>query len=156
VSEPPRRYGWEDYLYPANEAGVQVLRNKLGLTNLTEWFNAERQLTAARQIELTTRPELVPRTFDTAHWKAIHHQIFQDVYEWAGEFRTVNIGKGGHGFVNEDQLEEFAGAILEQVRATDMFAGRDRAGVVDGLVNTMQALNIIHTFREGNAVPNAS
>jgi cell filamentation protein len=144
VSEPPRRYGWEDYLYPPNEARIQVLRNKLGLTNYTEWFNAERQLTAGRQIELIARPELVPRTFDSAHWKAIHRQIFRDVYEWAGEFRTVNIGKGGHGFGPESQLEEYASGILGAVREANMFAGRDRSGVVEGLMFTMHAVNRTH------------
>ncbi|MBE7190552.1 Fic family protein [Jatrophihabitans endophyticus] len=150
MSEPRRRYEWEDYLYPPDETGRQVLRNKLGLTDSTEAFNAERRLTALRAAELVARPELVARTFDTAHWKAIHHQVFQDVYEWAGEFRTVDIGKGGHGFVSEDELEHWADEILGQVRQTDMFAGRDRAGVVDGLMSTMQAVNIIHPFREGN------
>ena len=48
------------------------------------------------------------------------------------------------------QLEEFADEILGQVRAANMFAGRDRAGVVEGLMYTMQAVNIIHPFREGN------
>ena len=36
--------------------------------------------------------------FDTAHLRAIHKRIFQDVYEWAGLFRTVNISKDGHLF----------------------------------------------------------
>lgn len=150
MPEPPRRYGWEDYLYPPNEAGIQVLRNKQGLTDYTEAFNSERQLTGLRQFELGARPELVARTFDVDHWKAIHRHVFQDVYEWAGEFRTVNIGKDGHGFAPESQLEEYANEILGQVRAANMFAGRDRAGVVDGLMNTLQAVNIIHPFREGN------
>lgn len=150
MPEQPRRYGWEDYLYPPNEAGIQVLRNKLGLSGYTEAFNAERRLTGLRQFELGAKPELVARTFDPEHWKAIHRHVFQDMYEWAGEFRTVDIGKGGHDFINEDELERFADGILGQVREANMFAGRDRAGVVDGLMNTMQALNIIHPFREGN------
>lgn len=101
----------------------------------------------------------MPRTFDPAHWKAIHRQIFQDVYEWVGEFRTVDIGKGGHGFAPESQLEEYASEILGQVREANMFAGRDRAGVVDGLMYTMQAVNIIHPFRylhRSNRVPTRS
>ena len=147
MSEPPRRYGWEDYLYPPNEAGIQVLRNKLGLTNYTEWFNAERMLVNVRSAELIAQPALVPRTFDADHWKAIHHQLFQDMYGWAGEFRTVNIGKAGHGFAPEAQLEEYASEILGRVREANMFAGRDRAGVVEGLMNTMQAVNIMHPFR---------
>lgn len=93
MSEPPRRYSWEDYPYPPNDAGLQVLRNKLGLHEVGRWHDAERQLTTPRAQELIGRPGLVPRTFDVVHRKAIHHQIFQDVYEWAGEFRTVNISK---------------------------------------------------------------
>jgi cell filamentation protein len=150
VSEPPRRYSWEDYLYPPNAAGVQILRNKPGLTEFGEWFQAERGLTFLRQQQLIAEPALVPRTFDTAHWKAIHHHLFQDMYEWAGEFRMVNIGKDGHGFAPADQLELYSEEILGQVRAANMFAGWDRAGVVEHLSYTMQAINIIHPFREGN------
>jgi cell filamentation protein len=124
VSERPRRYGWEDYLYPPNEAGIQVLRNKLGLTNYVAAFNAERQLTAGRQIELTARPDLVARTFDSAHWKAIHRQIFQDVYEWAGEFRTVDIDKGGHGFAAQTSSRSTrAGSSARSAGRTCSLAG---------------------------------
>lgn len=151
MSEPQRRrYSWADYVYPAAAGEREVLRNKLGLTVADELFAAERDLTALRAFELTQRPELVPRTFDTAHWRGIHRQLFQDVYEWAGEFRTVDMGKASHGFVPAAQLDGFAATILGQVRAAGMFAGRDQAGVVDGLTHTVQALNLIHPFREGN------
>jgi fido (protein-threonine AMPylation protein) len=64
------------------------------------WFNAKRRLTAVRAAALIARPDLVPRTFDADHWKATHHLVFPDVYDWAGEFRTVNIGKAGHNFIH--------------------------------------------------------
>lgn len=150
MSEPLRRYSWDDYLYPPDKNGRRVLRNKLGLGDLLDWYSAERRLTAMRAAELAARPDLVPRTFDTAHWKAIHYQLFQDIYEWAGEFRTVDIGKEGHDFVPADRLDGCADEILGRVRAANQFAGRDRAGVVDDLMYTMQAVNIIHPFREGN------
>jgi fido (protein-threonine AMPylation protein) len=53
--------------------GVQVLRNKLDLHSFSEWFDAERTLTAGRQLEQIARPDLVERTFDVEHWQAIHH-----------------------------------------------------------------------------------
>lgn len=56
----------------------------------------------------------------------------------------MNIGKDGHGFINEDELEHYASEILGQVRAANMFAGRHPAGVVKGLMNTLQAVDIIH------------
>jgi cell filamentation protein len=163
VSEPPRRYSWEDYLYPANESGVQVLRNKMGLREFGAWHGAERQLTVLRAQELIGRPDLVSRTFDVAHWKGIHHHIFQDVYEWAGEFRAVDISKatlvdGADGklkqqfnsFAPSAELEGYADAVMGHVRDADMFAGCDRAGVVDGLADSLMWMNRLHPFREGN------
>jgi hypothetical protein len=84
VSEPPRRYSWEDYVYPAAPGQPDVLRNHLGLTDLAQWHVAERVLTHGRYAELVGNPELVPQTFDVAHWKSIHHHLFQDMYAWAG------------------------------------------------------------------------
>ena len=72
------------------------------------------------------------------------------MYEWAGEFRTVDIFKEEHGFAPADHLESYAEELLGQIREANMFAGRDRAGVVEGLMYTMQAVNIVHPFREGN------
>lgn len=143
----PRRYSWEDYLYPTGADGVQILRNKPDVHDLSAWVTTERRLTFLRQQELIAQPALVLRTFDTDHWKRIHRHLFQDMYEWAGEFRTVDIGKASHGFVAESQLKEFVSGILDSVREANMFAGRDRGGVVEGLTVTMQALNIIHPFR---------
>ncbi len=150
VSERPRRYGWEDYLYPPGPDGVQVLRNHLGLTDLAQWHVAERVLTRGRHDELLANPHLVPQTFDAAHWKAIHRHLFQDMYAWAGEFRTVNMANGGHVFLDEDSIEAAAEGFLANVRDADLFAGRDRVGVVQGLAATLQGINLIHPFREGN------
>ena len=151
MSEAPRRYDWEDYLYPPSLLGLpDVLRNKAELRWPTDLHAFEQVVTAGRASQLQGDPGLVERTFDADHWKAIHGHLFQDVYEWAGEFRTVDIHKGGHSFVPERDVQHYADEILGQIRALDMFAGEDRDGVVDGLVNSMQALNIIHPFREGN------
>jgi cell filamentation protein len=147
VCEPPRRYSWEDYLYPAAPGQPDVLRNHLGLTDLAQWHVAERVLTHGRYAELVGNPELVPQTFDVAHWKSIHHHLFQDMYEWAGQFRTVNMSNGGHVFLDEAWLVEQAEGFLANAREAGMFAGRDKAGVVQGLAATLQGVNMIHPFR---------
>jgi cell filamentation protein len=149
VSEPPRRYSWEDYLYPAAPGQPDVLRNHLGLTDSTLAFVAERALVAGRLQELTSDPMRVPQTFDAAHWKAIHHHLFQDMYEWAGQFRTVgmvNPVNGDRAFCPEDVLEVAAEDFLANVREVGMFADRDKAGVVQGLAATLQGLNFLHPF----------
>lgn len=153
MSDTPRRYEWEDYLYPPGADGEQVLRNHLGLTDRAAWHVAERILTLGRYDELQANPRLVPRTFDAAHWKAIHRHLFQDMYAWAGEFRTVdmvNPANGDRAFVHEEVLEDAAENFLANVREAGLFADRDRAGVVLGLAATLQGVNFIHPFREGN------
>lgn len=76
------------YCYPNSE----VLKNKLNITDKDDLFEAEKELTAIRLRELQENP--VKGKYDFEHLKNIHKYIFQDVYEWAGKERTVEIGKG--------------------------------------------------------------
>jgi cell filamentation protein len=82
---------WDGYLV---EPGSAVLRNKVGATTVEQLQAAENDLLEHRLAELRERPGLVARTYDLAHLKALHGQLFQDVYEWAGELRTVGLAKG--------------------------------------------------------------
>ena len=76
-----------DYCYPPD---FTVLRNKLGIRNLRTLDAAERLFVTQRLLEAAPEGD-----FDLAHLKAIHRHLFQDVYEWAGEVRTVEIVKSG-------------------------------------------------------------
>lgn len=76
----------DPYLYP----GAGVLRNRLGLTDPDQLDRVERRLVTQRIIEGAPTGD-----FDVAHLRAIHRHLFQDVYAWAGELRTVEIAKGG-------------------------------------------------------------
>jgi cell filamentation protein len=68
------------------------LRNRVGAQTLDELRDAENDLVEARVIELRETPDLVgERTYDLAYLGAIHRQLFQDVYTWAGDLRTVGI-----------------------------------------------------------------
>ena len=70
-------------------AGTEVLRNLSGIRDPQMLAAFEANVTAARLAELGGRP--AKGGFDSAHVKAIHRFIFQEVFSWAGEFRTVNI-----------------------------------------------------------------
>ena len=74
-----------DYCYPPD---YTVLRNRLGLRDAQALETAERLLVAQRLVENVPTGD-----FDLDHLKAIHHDLFQDVYVWAGEVRTVEIAK---------------------------------------------------------------
>jgi cell filamentation protein len=68
-----------------------VLRNKLGLSAAGELETAEREITHAALIFLKESP--VQPSYDLGHLCAIHRRIFGDIYEWAGQLRTVAIAK---------------------------------------------------------------
>jgi cell filamentation protein, protein adenylyltransferase len=69
-----------------------VLRNKLRLNIAEELAAAEREITHAALILLRESP--VRAAYDLPHLCAIHRRIFGDIYEWAGQIRTVAIAKG--------------------------------------------------------------
>src|SRR5580704_4183463 len=116
----------DPYLYP----GTNVLKNLRGLTDPKQLARFEARRTHRRIAELIDT--LMPGRFDIAHLKAVHRYIFQDVYEWAGQFRTVNISKGGHLFGLANFLEPSLQQVLTKLAAekrlvnldADSFAGR--------------------------------
>jgi cell filamentation protein len=74
----------DPYLYP----GTDVLRNKEHTTDDRELEAFERMATANR---METLPDDIPVTVEG--YREIHRYIFQDVYNWAGKYRTVDIAK---------------------------------------------------------------
>ena len=73
--------------------GTQTLRNRFGILDEGQLEDAERCATYYRSLELSVAP--VPGHFDLEHLKAIHHALFRDVYDWAGQLRTVDIARTG-------------------------------------------------------------
>lgn len=79
----------DPYVYP----GTHILRNKLNIRDADTLDLAKRRFATIRT------PQGVPQgNFDLRHLKAIHHHLFQDIYEWAGQLRIVEISKGGSQF----------------------------------------------------------
>lgn len=78
---------------------------------------------------------------------------FQDVYEGAGELRTVDIRKNVEGaefFLPVSMIEQAAHFSAEELRADDRLRGMDRDRVIDRLSHHYDAFNYVHPFREGN------
>jgi fido (protein-threonine AMPylation protein) len=78
----------DPYVYP----GTSTLRNRYGVRDPTELARRETAASIVRLAELAARP--IPGAYDLAHLQAFHRRIFGDVYDWAGEIRTVAIAKG--------------------------------------------------------------
>jgi cell filamentation protein len=77
---------------PYTDPDTGVLRNNLGLGAAAELAAAEREITHVALILLRESP--VQATYNLSHLCAIHRRIFGDIYDWAGQVRTVAIAKG--------------------------------------------------------------
>src|SRR5215470_678529 len=85
-----RRRQVNDDVDPYLISGTKVLRNRLGISDARRLDRIERRLVADRIAEGAPIG-----AFDLTHLRAIHRHLFQDVYDWAGELRTVEISKEG-------------------------------------------------------------
>jgi cell filamentation protein len=70
--------------------GSTTLKNRLGIRDPQQLGTAEADLTAFRLAELRIAP--IPGGFDSVHLQEIHHHVYQDLYDWAGELRRVDAG----------------------------------------------------------------
>lgn len=125
-----------------------VLRNKFGITDAMQLQQIESTTVYLRLTEINNQP--LPGQFDLDHLRAIHRYLFQDIYDWAGEIRQVDISKGNSLFAHFGYLETnaqtlFGGLAQEQhLRSLAMPQFAQRAAFYLGEVNAL------HPFREGN------
>lgn len=122
-----------------------VLINKLDLRDQAELDAFEAEISSARAEE--PLPEGV---LDFTHYKAVHHHLFQDVYDWAGEVRTVRISKGGNPFCFPENIESQTTWLFDDLRTANYLQNLDAQVFSAKAAHFMAELNAIHTFREGN------
>lgn len=87
---------------------------------------------------------------DATHFLAVHHHLFQDVYPWAGQIRTIRIGKGGNWFCYPEHIEGQLQKGFAELGDTDRLHELDRAAFAAKVAHFLAELNAIHAFREGN------
>jgi cell filamentation protein len=139
------RYPGDDpYLDPP----FGVLKNRLGITDAGVLEQAEAALVAIRSFELSLAP--LKGRFDFAHLQAIHRYLFGDLYEWAGQIRTIDISKGGHLFAHHAHIASAAESIFKQLVKEEGLVGLDRAAFSNRAAHYLGELNALHPFREGN------
>ncbi|HEV3158301.1 MAG TPA: Fic family protein [Candidatus Baltobacteraceae bacterium] len=141
-----RRYrtSRDPYLLP----GTNVLENKLGITNENELKSEERDNTADRLAELFTKP--IDGNFDLAHLQRIHFEIFQDVYEWAGQLRRVDITKGLVRFTSPDNLPSRAAEFFNKLAQERHLCGISKRYFAESAASYFAEVNKLHPFRDGN------
>jgi cell filamentation protein len=72
------------------------------------------------------------------------------LYEWAGQLRTIDIGKGGNRFANHMQIENAAEPIFQQLAKENQLAGLGAEAFSDRAAYYLGEMNALHPFREGN------
>jgi cell filamentation protein len=131
----------DPYVYP----GTSVLRNRLGIRDAEGLEVFEVEAAHARAEE-----GLPEGNFDTAHYCAAHHQLFHDVYDWAGQYRTVRIAKGETIFCYPENIAAQMGALFAGIEGGARFRDLTPEEFVARLAGFLAELNAIHPFREGN------
>jgi cell filamentation protein len=132
------------YLIP----GTSVLRNKFGIEHGPDLAAVEFRVTAGRMVLWHCRQSAAEAEIDI---RALHRELFGDVYEWAGELRTVDIRRGDSAFTW--QVDVAAGLAEIQSAAkvlADVGAGLDNPRLAWELARLYARYNQIHPFREGN------
>lgn len=117
-----------------------ALENKLGLTNEAELARAEEKISKTKALELYDTGLLDTFAVGTfAGLATIHRYLFEDVYVFAGQMRTVNIAKGNFRFAPVMYLA----AALESI-------DRMPQTTYDEIIEKYVEMNVAHPFREGN------
>ena len=132
---------------PYSDPVTGVLHNKLGLGAAAELEAAEREITHAALILLHESP--VSPSYDLPHLREIHRRIFGDIYEWAGQIRTVAIAKGAM-FCLPQYIDSSAAIIFRELHDEDCLRGLSREAFAGGLACYLGEVNALHPFREGN------
>jgi cell filamentation protein len=121
-----------------------VLRNKLGLTDGHKLSVAEKRMSALRLADLARKPLHGHLNFDLM--QAIHWSIFQDIYDWAGQPRTIDISKDDSRFCHWRFIPTYADEIFAKMQRTV----RDTDDFVALATTAFSDVNALHPFREGN------
>ncbi|TIQ34376.1 MAG: adenosine monophosphate-protein transferase [Mesorhizobium sp.] len=125
--------------------GTTVLRNKLNIEDQAQLDEFELALFLTRADE-----EMPVGSLDYEHYKAVHRHLFQDVYEWAGEVRTIRIGKGGNWFCYPEYIDQEMRRIFEELADADRLRGLGIEDFAVQAAHVLAEINAVHPFREGN------
>lgn len=117
-----------------------MLENKLGIDNAAELAREEERISKKKAVQMFEEGVLDKWEVGTfSSLKNIHRYLFEDIYDFAGEIRTVNLAKGNFRFASVLYLEDALKNIDKMPQST-----------FDEIVEKYVEMNVAHPFREGN------
>ncbi len=130
-----------------------VLRNILGITNLVILEKAEADYTSLRLKELHCKS--LEGQFDLTHFCEYHKYIFQDLYDWAGSFRKIDIEKaepalGGLSveYAPHSKIDSSLELSLNLLNSIDLSVTKEKLAIT--LSEVISKIWVVHPFRDGN------
>ncbi|WP_044183757.1 putative adenosine monophosphate-protein transferase Fic [Phytobacter massiliensis] len=134
----------DPYLY----AGINVMRNLLGIRQAQRLEQTAWELTALRAATL----DIGPVARGLPHLSAIHRHLYQDIFEWAGQFREVDIYQGDTRFCHFAYIENEGNALMQSLEDEDWLQGLEKAQFIERLAHYYCEINMLHPFRVGNGI----
>ncbi len=141
---------WNAYLDPTTNDPMTcgpILANMVGATTWAELRAREDAFVTVRAMTLHTQG--LPGTYDLNGLRGIHRHLFQDVYEWAGELRTVTTGKC-EPFATPDEIAPIMQRVCDRIIALRLFRNMAVLAVCTELARVYHQTNLAHPFRIGN------
>lgn len=131
----------DPYCYP----GTTVLKNRRNLRTQQALDRFETAITAQRFDEPLPSGKLTEQ-----HYRRVHRHLFKDVYDWAGEYRTVRISKGDSAFCYPENIQREMTSLFAKLRRDDNLVGLSKQQFARKAASFLSDLNAIHPFRDGN------
>lgn len=124
-----------------------ILINRLDIRDQDILDQAEAEFTAERyRTYIPSQLSILDFSFE--HLKALHYHLFQDLYEWAGQTRDVDISKGATRFCTWTRIEPEAQKLFRVIPALAKCENNDI--LIERVADLFCELNLLHPFREGN------
>lgn len=128
--------------------GTNILINKL---NIRDYKSLEKCETSIVSVKLLAMAKMgITGNFDNSHFVSIHRFLFEDLYPFAGSFRTENISKGYFQFAQWEYIETELTKLLNQLKSDNYLSDLSKKDFANKLAYYWSELNVLHPFREGN------
>lgn len=136
--------GRDPYLYP----GLDIMRNRLNIHQQQRLEQAAYEMTALRAATI----ELGPLVRGLPHLRTIHRQLYQDIFDWAGQLREVDIYQGDTPFCHFAYIEKEGNALMQDLEEEGYLVGLEKAKFVERLAHYYCEINVLHPFRVGSGL----
>ena len=128
--------------------GTNILVNKLNIKDLKLLEEYEKSIVALKLLSLEKRG--ISGNFDITHFSNIHKCLFDEIYLFAGLFRSENIAKDNFRFAEWEYIESELNKLLNNLKKENYLQNLNKNILAEKLAYYMAELNVLHPFREGN------